>query len=250
MKFKELLFEGRSEPITIEDFEKIKDNYSEAIDAYLNDYKIYRGIDRAKGKILTVKPSNFTRTSANTYNHVTILVDGMKEWKKYPDRAKSIICSSSDSNAESYGDLYIVLPKNGANIGICSSTDWWGSFGDITIDSVNNVIENMIGATGERVSYKNYNSLIDIIKYFDSHEEECLKKMQSYRIYVYNKIKGDYNTFEEAITDYLNPNNYNFKHVNISKYKTVGSHEVWTDSDSIIIQESEFVHFLSKEGII
>ena len=64
------------------------------------------------------------RVSQNTNNiYTTLFSDILPSWKDYPPRNKSFICTSDYSTALAFGQpySYVVLPKNGTNIGICRS---------------------------------------------------------------------------------------------------------------------------------
>jgi hypothetical protein len=78
----------------------------------------YAYIDSNKGKL---------RTSANTENYMTLLMDNLPSWKNYPKRSRGIICSTS-TNVSGYGTVYKVFPYDNAKIGICPSFDVWESF--------------------------------------------------------------------------------------------------------------------------
>jgi hypothetical protein len=261
-KFRSFLFEDKSRSVRLDmdDFIKSMDDYSDAIKNYIDGKRIYRGNDNAKGEILLTKPSEFNRVSANTLNFVTLIVDNMKEWDKYPKRSKSIICSSSPSNASDYGNPYIVLPKNGAKIGVCPESDWWYSFGEIMINNVNNLIRLIlksvdpklhIDATNHTSDITDYKVLMELIRKFDSDEKYEKSIMSSNLSGVYKKIKGSNKTFEEAIIDYVSPDNYNFKLIDVKDYKLKRKNqELWTDGDSILIRESELVILLDKEGML
>ena len=93
---------------------------------FLKGSPIYRGLRNNISLYAFVEPEKYTRVSANTENYYTLMIDNSPNWEGYPKRSKSIICSSSKSGASGYGNVYRVIPKNGAKIGVCSSDDFWG----------------------------------------------------------------------------------------------------------------------------
>ena len=126
-----------TEYFTINSDEELKqllnNEYSTAYNKYLNGRGMFRGVhDRIKkqiGKYCILKPG--IRTAFFTKNNLyTRLFSGiLPSWREYPPRNKCFICTSSTGKAlslteHSYGDkelydLYVVLPKNNANICIC-----------------------------------------------------------------------------------------------------------------------------------
>ncbi|VVC05804.1 Uncharacterised protein [uncultured archaeon] len=63
------------------------------------------------------------RRSKNTSNYYTMLLSNLPNWKEYPRRDYSIICTTKPQYAQNYGHLYYVLPFDGANFGICPNYD-------------------------------------------------------------------------------------------------------------------------------
>jgi hypothetical protein len=108
--------------------EGIKKSAMHAVRKYKQGFTILRGLDKETSKITLVRPSLFNRKSRNTYNIYTSLMDTLPSWENYPKRSKSIICTNSLSSASSYGHIYIVLPTDGAKVGVCSGRDLWFSF--------------------------------------------------------------------------------------------------------------------------
>jgi hypothetical protein len=260
MKFRKFLFEDKSRSIklSVDDIVKLLPDYSDAIKNYIDGKKIYRGNDKVNDDILLTKPSEFIRTSANSLNFVTLLVDNSNSWKKYPKRSKSIICTSSIVNASDYGAPYIVLPKNEAKIGICPKDDWWYCFGDITVNNVNRLIRLILKSVDPKLhideinntsDIKEYKDLIELIRKFDSDARYEESILSSYLSDDYKQIKGSYKTIEEGLDNYINPSK--FKLIDIKEYNLKRKNqEIWTDSDSILILEDELMDILDTQGMI
>jgi hypothetical protein len=112
----------------------------EALDWLIDEYKslkyiyemvstnipIWRGQNH-HGEACIVDVSNAPqRSSANTSNWYTAVLNTSNKWSRYPKRA--IIASHSKFKAEGYGsDVYAVFPRVGAKIGVCHSRDIWDS---------------------------------------------------------------------------------------------------------------------------
>lgn len=147
IKLTNLLNEGRTTPISQEDFLEI---YHTRFSVYKPT--IYRGLKNADFKYGFVEPSQFTRRSSNTKNYYTFIVDNSEKWSKYPGRSKSLICSTSAMTADGFGDPYIIFFEHGSKLGVAPNLDFWHSF-DKTISSI----------LGRRGSLKSLNQFYDAL---------------------------------------------------------------------------------------
>jgi polyhydroxyalkanoate synthesis regulator phasin len=70
------------------------------------------------------------------------------EWKEYPRRDH--ICSTDLGGTHDYGVSFMVVPKNGAKVGVCNDFDIWSSGNkelhkpSETLDSINSEMTNVI----------------------------------------------------------------------------------------------------------
>lgn len=105
----------------------IDDNWS-LIERYIkNKSYIYRGM--YSHEFLMIANGNaMSRKSANTKNYYTLLMTTFPEWKTFPDRSKSFICATETGNAGNYGNVYVAIPMEGQEIGVCPMFDFWDSF--------------------------------------------------------------------------------------------------------------------------
>lgn len=98
--------------------------------------QIYRGnrlLDKDNAVFAFCDPSQSSpRPSKNTYSFTMWLMESMEEWKKYPPRSKSLICSTGSNYASSYGDPFIIIPYDTAKIGVCNATDFFETVRDTT----------------------------------------------------------------------------------------------------------------------
>ena len=106
--------------------------YSEAYDKAKRRDFIYRGSNQYGDNYLAVEYTPGKRISENTSNIYTKLIsDIFSSWKKFPKRNRSTIATFSYDKATGYGGtIYIVLPKNGTEIAICPTNDFWLGFTD------------------------------------------------------------------------------------------------------------------------
>jgi hypothetical protein len=107
-------------------------DYSEAYDKAKRRDFIYRGANQYGDNYLAVEYTPGKRISENTSNIYTkLLSDIFPSWKKFPKRNRSTVATFSYDKATSYGGtIYIVLPKNGTEIAICPTNDFWLGFTD------------------------------------------------------------------------------------------------------------------------
>lgn len=128
-----------TKPITIPKALAIAQTHcSDALNTYLQTGKsLYKGLDNFYNNFYAMDSSQIARRSQNTTNIYTIFTSQFsKEWKQYPPRERSFICSTSTRYAGNYGTVFCIFPENGTNIGICPSYDMWDSFNKGNIDSL------------------------------------------------------------------------------------------------------------------
>lgn len=74
-------------------------------------------------------PSKEKRRSKDTNNFYTEFLSDSPNWSGYPLRNRSVIGSTSENTARTYGNaVYYVVPQNGAKFVVCDTEDCWGSF--------------------------------------------------------------------------------------------------------------------------
>lgn len=89
---------------------------------------LYRGFED-DGDYYIIDGSKGKRVSKNTSNYYTVIIDEIfksgTSYKDYPLRSESIICSTSKTTAGHYGNVYVVLPFKGVDIGYIGTDDIW-----------------------------------------------------------------------------------------------------------------------------
>lgn len=86
---------------------------------------LYRGAKMGEG-VKVIDPSTGFRTSKDTNNVYQVMMDSAKDLQDVPSRSKSIICTSSGSNASSYahdGNLWVLFPYDGTELAVLNSSD-------------------------------------------------------------------------------------------------------------------------------
>lgn len=119
----------------IEDIDEIKEvlarpEYSQAVEAYKNGHRIYRGQKRQEEHLAAIVTPGTRRSKDGSNLYTRLFSDILSSWIDYPKRNKSTICTTSKKMAENYSDHYIfvIFPKNNTKIGQCSNRDIWFSF--------------------------------------------------------------------------------------------------------------------------
>lgn len=236
----------------------LKNEYSDALKSLKRGQKIYRGVKvKEKKPIFFISPSKVERPSKNTTNFCTAILSCLPSWKDYPKRSRSIICSFDKGYAFGYsygGNDTIVLPKNGAKIGVCNQSDYWNSFFELlkmgieTVSDFNYIIEDLLRYCNLSASDNwNENNVIYKLSELDKNANTKILEKFALKYEYYDKFITERVTFNGTWLEFfdfiLEPNKNGFKLTTVDKFINNGKSEVWTDSDSILVNVN---HKLSK----
>lgn len=243
---------GRSKPISIEQAKSLLRKDCSKYDIN-HDTPIFRGIkSTVKQDYMFVDPSKHTRTSANTKNYYTLLVDHSSRWKNYPKRSKSIICSASPNEAEGYGTVYRVIPFDGSKIGIAPNSDFWASFLEIntkigSLAQFNRALEIIIRELlyiSANDNKKDFFGALDELeeKYGDKSKEEIMnsaltRSLARYGEFIVDKWASSNDTFRETLEKLLDPKKNDFRLETWPTSYYVNTNEMWTDGPCILVKE-------------
>jgi hypothetical protein len=242
-------FDDFNKKISLEEvLSLIKTDYSDSWNQFYSDkVKLYRGIILpAPVKYCIVDPTVRERESkslpTNYYN--TLFSKHLNSWKEFPPRNKSLICASIEDKARNFGRLHLVLPKNGAKLGVCPFPDFWNCFSKalaaIKADNpfekiIKNNLSNFDSHSKNQYDRDLYalpdfeDMLFSLIYDFSSSLEEIIK------------LKDENgNTLLSYFEKYFDPDFNNIHLKNITD-KINDRAEVWTDSKSIVIDISEIL---------
>lgn len=111
----------RGEEITMD--QAVEMFLSECDDWSLDGEQIFRGSESYP--IHFIDPSKFYRPSANTGGFYQALLPNLDSWKGKPQRHRSLIMTTDESMADSFGEVFIMIPFNDTEIGQCPSGDIW-----------------------------------------------------------------------------------------------------------------------------
>jgi len=255
MKSSKYFFESRTRQITEEEAIKLlKTTHSEAI----NSAPIYRGERMFEDDYIFITPNpNNLRTSRNTVNYYTLIMNNAEIWKRFPKR--QIICTTEKSTAISYGHgkAYRVFPKNGAKIGIVHKPDIWDAGKLMKFSRANMLVQNLMAKIcGGDDSYYSETKYIDtyedlkkICSEIDKKSPTELKKFSTLYEEYAKEINGSLLNFLE--NELYGPKGFvnyfevkRIKNFNITNEVT----EVWTDAPSLLIKSGAVEAILNNIG--
>lgn len=256
----------KSQPINEEDESEIVKllcgRFSSAWNKYFKEEQgIWRGVKSyTYGNIVVMTPG--TRISQNVNNLYTRLMSEiLPEWKEYPKRSNSFVCTNSEGLSSFYGDSHLVLPENGANIGICPKADIWDSF-RLTLN--HSSIPEFVADMREILRLGNTRSLYDIQTLLvNGTAEEIMLAMDKATEYLHTppgldsindyRMKDAFkNNLDLTLLDYmrkqLDPIKNGFVSTTIEQYKLDSSEprEVWTDATCLMVKEETAVPLLRR----
>ena len=245
----------------------MKTDYSEAAKSAKKGICIYRGQRDGYINSPFISTPNYRISQNANYNIYTrLLSDILPSWKEYPKRNHSFICTNNINRADDYGNIYIVLPKNGTKLGICPEEDIWDSFQTLpyTLNDFNIELSAFLLWILNTDNSDNTYNKINMAKLFENgttDEIENLfynadKKMinflsaNDYEIYYPEMVHNDLaekilsNYKDELITgtlnDMLNPETNHFNLIDIKNYSSffADNNEIWFDNEAIFIPYS------------
>lgn len=256
IKFKQLLQEGhagRSKPISKSEFESLLNSKASAFNPDGTANHIYRGIDGFGYDFAKIDPrehQNRESAYAKT-NYYTLIINNSQEWKRYPKRELS--CTTSTTKASGYGDVYIVIPFNGVEWGICPNMDIFFSFdkleNEVGFDSINQFFKviqrlflNFLDSQPNKNSFQDLKDhlqmlgqRLDDIGFFDDSYDDQLYKdgfENLWKPYLYS-IYYEYNEFDEFVFDLLDPEDNDFE-LQKQWRGAPDNREVWTDGPCLL----------------
>lgn len=107
--------------------EIIKKYCLENFELSLSRKRLYRGFaDYGNDPIfMHINNTLSKRTSAQTSNHYTILTSHYLKKKGAADRSFATICSNTESWADNFGDVYVIIPYDGTKVTKIYEQDMW-----------------------------------------------------------------------------------------------------------------------------
>lgn len=249
---KSLLREGRSEGISKEKFLELYGNISYDLSNWSEDEFIYRGVhfDHNFGMIDPRKHK--TRTSAYSRNYYTLVINNSDKWSKYPKR--DLVCVTDSHHAWNYGRVFIMIPFDVSEWGICPYIDIHGSFtrlqkfGFSAITSFNSFLDDLFEKFGFETpesSYENFITALNLVS-TEMKKQNGFKNLhdlkKSRRNFFREYVKSKY--YEEDklglfVDNLMAPDTNRFQYQK-SWSGVDGRHEVWTDGPCLMISKEKY----------
>lgn len=231
----------------------LETDYSDAYAAAKNGNFIYRGFGDSHVVFELYKPLK-DRTSKNTNNFYTLIMNNDPRFSKLPNRA--VIASTSKQYAFTYAsselNVAVLFPKNGTTLAISPSHDIWTA----PVPSAKNssfgyyewgrLLERILSVIVYPSDIRSYQDMLNADKVFkeyikDEEKKDLLEADLQYLVGTrYNLPDTDSfieNIFSKGLVYYyelLDPSV--FETVSISNYPSLdGRHEIWFDNEFIAI---------------
>lgn len=267
MKFRKLfegdfpLKEGRSQGLSFDKTYRLFLENCTEYRAFLT--QIFRGVNGFNSNYGVVKPKQAAkrRQSAHTKNYYTLIIDNSEYWSEYPDRGESIVCTTDPKMAGNYGTLYLVIPYDGANLGVAPKVDIWQSF-DQHLEHFNNMLEEIIfeaykywdkSFSEKDIPQKDYQKFKNYILKVDRTLKNLEKDYQGYSQLRYEKhtkdfvtryLEMDFDNLYEYLEWFFKPERNGFERMNYnSNFSISRRQEIWTDSPSLLIKHDKVTDF-------
>ncbi len=251
MKLKNLLSEDlRGQKLSLE---KTKELYRENCQEHgFNNTQIYRGVS-GQPKLYFLNPSRNKRSSPSSDGYYSLIMDNSGFWSGYPKRSKSIICSTSQSYASSFGTLYLVIPYDNSNFGVCPNDDIWRSFDFSEFEEIDDLMnfDNHLNKISEKILNEKLNStnfnkfkgqIIEIGRKIVNN-----KGLSSTSFLLEKYLNSTADDLLFYIERLLDPEKNGFKTKEYtSKFNLFGNREVWSDGEFLLIQHDLIDSFKKK----
>lgn len=214
---------------------------------------------------VSVRTPGIRISLGGSYNYYNRLLSGiLSNWKKYPKRNNSFICTSSYAYGRRWSDtVNVVFPKNGTDVAICPAYDMWKSFTSSGIErmlyfnsDLSILFELMTGKTTEETNdmfkFGSDEEIVEYLKLVDKKiidNKTPISTLQKLKSECYNKtIFGDMfisirhpdekpDNILSYINYILNPSKNDFKLLKIKDYNLRMNqyHELWFSNDALYI---------------
>jgi hypothetical protein len=244
--------------LDVDTFKKyITTDFSESWNQYLKGNIIYRGERNIENNISYVIPGS--RYSQNTSNHYTELFSEiLPSWKDFPKRNHSVICTTDYNKSNNYGGkVYVILPKNGTKIGVCSESDIWYSFplfnNEIHSDDMNlsffahtiSCIVDKLYGFGKDIFMESFMKFF--LEDFKNHKKIDITSRISLVTDCYELLYENKDNLFEFFNYVFDPYKNGFKLLTIND-ELPGNKEVWFDNNYIAIKENIMNKIVKKIG--
>ncbi len=261
----EVLVESSHVIDDVDVIQRLKIKCSESLDLLARGKGIYFATTHAQDKVMLVRASQHEYEEGK-YQLLHEMLDMCPEWKFFPKRSISTICSTSKRPAQSGSTVYVVLPVNGSKVGVCSDATYGESFNRLEkAFGIRNVIEFerefklILNLTEQFVNDKDFPDQSDIKEIqrvcamFDNIMK-TFKGLHDFKTML--RTVSDINVDEwlrpmkeglfMRIMDALDPDLNGFDVARISELDGYKNREIWFTNDCYMIEKRTFDELLDS----
>lgn len=193
LSFKEYLTEAEDKP-----YNKVTASYEDAEYLLLNkccqflatnpEQPIIRGSWTSTNDSYIVHGETGKRSSRNTSNYYTVILDKFLSPLGYPKRSQSIICGNykNMTHVGEYGHVYALIPFDNTKIGVCPGED---------------IFDTVLNLFGARVRINGWNILFESKKLPDDNYNKFIDEL--FRLISSDKFKASTIPSDERIVEYI-----------------------------------------------
>lgn len=251
--------------ISIENIKKelLSPKYSQAVEAYKNGHRIYRGQKRQEGHFGAIVIPGTRKSQDNANVYTKLMSEILPSWKDYPRRDRAAICSNNYEYAKKFSAIapFVIFPQNNTKIGLCPRYDIWVSFpriqekhcyrlsgfGNFLIDFIS-IILNMEIDIVEDLFLQDKATILDIFEKVNVKSRQLYQKIRNDETYnpfkkkheilqyLFNNIGSGSFDLISLLDEYLmNPDENNFRLVDIGDIPVSGNNELWFEGQHLMI---------------
>lgn len=231
--------------------EFLENNCKDSLWMFKQNAPLYRGFRKLDDSHPTYVDLRGTqRASENTSNWYTEIFDNHPEMKDFPKRSKSLICTTDFDYSRQFGKPSVVIPVDGAKIGLAGTEDIWDLrmelFGGATggsIKDANNTLQRIVWACQNDVRTKDasFEQLEQIDAILKTPNNEIINRLSGdpYQFDLnFKKIIKDpdfTDNFLQSILDAYSPTKLGFTSATTKNFKPNELQEIWFDTGAVVI---------------
>jgi hypothetical protein len=233
----------RTSPISPENAFELIDKHCSAFAHSMDHQQLFRGgsgTTHPNKCLLGNSNVGEPRRSANTSNYFTWWADNHPDWKNFPKRSRSFICSSDYFTADQYGTAMLFVPYDNAHVGVVPADDLFNAIGspqDGTLDDENDITRTVLLAVHEEHKDEerptSYEAFVRQLKLADmellqrhtafSGMVDAIKNMKHFKA----------TTYYDVIRGMFNPKD--FKEGKASSIKLPRDSEIYVQGEAILL---------------
>ena len=267
LSFKQFLNEGRTKPVTVEEFKAWCEKHAAK---YLKgEFWLYRGVPAAVDFAIGNSAGSIKRESQGVPNNYTLWIDGHPKFEGYPKRSASFISTDRWGKAANFGEVYIVICPDDAKVGRAFVSDIWhkdlGSTAkDLNLYGLNVYTEAILNADGlgKNKKYFQFQNSLQHVKYkrvLQLADSEAFEHAISEGVKLMESIMKEhsYRDLYELWDALVNPEIFRL-HTGADVSETASLGEVWVEGECAFLplknpfndaaQQEQFLNWLAEKN--